>query len=599
MNNELKLALQLSFIDIASAGLDRMRRNIRALGDDARKVQRDFDIMERSITRGLKAVAVVNYSINRLRPGIAAAASLQEATLNVKMNLMESGQNAGDLAKQLATVRATAIDIQKQMPFGAKEVMGIENVLLKAGLNMKDVTAKGGAAWAAAALATISGESPQAMGEGLISMASPFNIKGGQFGELANFIQKIDQASVTTIPEIVEGMKYVAGTAANMKVSWQDTLTAMGAMSQQGLRGSMAGTSLNDFLIRMVGTSRIERKVLEGLNNELRTSGKAPLEFFQGGHLKSLPAIINNLRTSLGGLTDQKRMFVLQKIFGAEGARAAFALIHQGAGSWEEVAAGVGKAADAAAKLDTRMEGLTANIKSLMGTSTTTAAAVFDPWLRPLREMASLANDAVAALGLLAGRHPGATAGANAILGGALLGVGAYGLYSLGRGGLAGARVLKGLGGIKGILSNMGKTSLGIAEGKAVEAATGVTPVFVTNWPASMGGLGGESGSTVVAAGKRLPWIAGAGVAGAALAGIPFSFWMSEAARQNGWSSRTYGHNSREYEVMGIGGRGIKNDIKLDIQIDGSGRVFSRSNDLNTSINTVPRGGFFAPIASH
>ena len=40
---------------------------------------------------------------------------------------------------------------------------------------------------------------------------------------------------------------------------------------------------------------------------------------------------------------------------------------------------------------------------------------------------------------------------------------------------------------LKKFLGKLGGTGVGIAEGKAIEAATGVTPVFVTNWPA--GGL--------------------------------------------------------------------------------------------------------------
>jgi len=37
---------------------------------------------------------------------------------------------------------------------------------------------------------------------------------------------------------------------------------------------------------------------------------------------------------------------------------------------------------------------------------------------------------------------------------------------------------------IKRTLGRLGGTAAGIAEGKAIEAATGVTPVFITNWPA-------------------------------------------------------------------------------------------------------------------
>ena len=122
-------------------------------------------------------------------------------------------------------------------------------------------------------------------------------------------------------------------------------------------------------------------------------------------------------------------------------------------------------------------------------------------------------NDVVGKIGEIADKGPvlsgifsgGLTVGA--------LGVGAYGLYKLIKGGMAGSRVLKGMGGLKGMLAGMGGTAAGIAKGKAVEAATGVQPVFVTNWPA--GGLGASTGIPAVIkipGAAKLAALAGAGM---------------------------------------------------------------------------------------
>ena len=88
---------------------------------------------------------------------------------------------------------------------------------------------------------------------------------------------------------------------------------------------------------------------------------------------------------------------------------------------------------------------------------------------------------------------------------------------------------------VGGLAKRFGGTAAGVAEGKALETAAGVTPVFVVNWPASMGGSAvGEIAAT--AAGSA----AGAGTAGkvasrakslAVLAGgLPLSAWGSMGA---------------------------------------------------------------------
>lgn len=67
-------------------------------------------------------------------------------------------------------------------------------------------------------------------------------------------------------------------------------------------------------------------------------------------------------------------------------------------------------------------------------------------------------------------------------------------------------------GNIKNILKTVGKTGVGIAEGKAIEAATGITPVFVTNMPAA--GILGAGGAAEL---KGIEYIAGLGLAAGAV----------------------------------------------------------------------------------
>ena len=73
-----------------------------------------------------------------------------------------------------------------------------------------------------------------------------------------------------------------------------------------------------------------------------------------------------------------------------------------------------------------------------------------------------------------------------------------------------GGRMIKGVGG--SFLRGIGSTAIGVAEGKALEKAAGITPVFVTNWPSGLGssllaGLGssaaGASGGALVGAGLK------------------------------------------------------------------------------------------------
>jgi TP901 family phage tail tape measure protein len=595
MNNEFTLAMQLTMVDMLSGVAQTAKRHIQALGDAGKEVSRDFDLMTAHIGRGLKSVAVANYGINKMKPGVAAAAELQDSMIDVRMSLMRSGQEAATLGSELKQVRDTATALQKIAPFSAVDVVQVQKELLNSGVEFENVIGRG-AARAAITLATITKEGSEAATNAMLNVGIPYHLKGGEYGQVADVIQRHVMSGRMKLGDLNAGLPYVAPVAKNFKVPWEDLLTGMAVLGEQGQLGSTGGTHLKDYYQRLTGASRISRRVMQAVNRDLISKGKAPLEFWdKNGEMLPTYQQIKNMRSSLGNYNTKHKSLILEKIFGEQGGLAALALMSQGTGSWEFIKEKVEKVAGAEEKMNERLKGFSANVTALGGTTKTTLANLFDPMLEPLTKGLQLTNDLVDAVGRLAGEHKTAAAIGDAALGIGVGVAGAYGVYNLVKGAGYGRKVLSGLGGLKG-LSSLG---FGVAEGKAVQAATGVNPVFVTNWPAGFGGAAAAEAASVAtaSAGRALPWMALAGgtIAGAAIAGVPVSKVISDAMRENGWSSRTITRSSREYEVMGIGSRRgeVKNDIRIDLQIDSNGRVFTRSNDMGTNISTLKRGKFF------
>jgi len=158
----------------------------------------------------------------------------------------------------------------------------------------------------------------------------------------------------------------------------------------------------------------------------------------------------------------------------------------------------------------------------------------------------------------------------------------------------------KAIGGLASrLLAKGGSTGIGVAEGKALEAAAGITPVFVTNWPA--GGMPGVTPG-VLPTGAKFAGLAGLGVTAAAAVGPLVAKVISDAQRRNGWGwdgeSSGLGPGANNREVMGIGGRRAsapKNDIKIDVHFDELGRAFTRVNDMNTrtDVKSLNRGSLW------
>lgn len=165
---------------------------------------------------------------------------------------------------------------------------------------------------------------------------------------------------------------------------------------------------------------------------------------------------------------------------------------------------------------------------------------------------------------------------------------------------------------VGGKFGNMGGGALG-------GAAAGATSVFVTNWPGSGVTLpGGPTNGTPAGAGKGdkvlswfrrgIPALAGAsaGQLGLALGGgyaigTGFNYLLNYVTRQvTGGKHDTLG--ARIYDATHGGGLegprnysgpSSRNEIKIDLHIDGQGRAFSSSNSLGTSATVGGRRGSF------
>lgn len=222
-----------------SAAFSRVKQHVLNLGEAGKKVKRDFEVMEVSVARGLKGIAVSAFLIRKELTGIKAAGSMEEAMLKVETNLASGAANAAALKRQLGEVRATAIEVSKAAPFSAEEVVNIENALLKAGVALDNISGKGGAAWAATALATLSDEAPDLIGESLARIGSMFNLEGSQYGDMADWLSRVDEASSTNIPELIQGLRMAGATAKGLGIPAKDAVTALGALAPLGGAGGI------------------------------------------------------------------------------------------------------------------------------------------------------------------------------------------------------------------------------------------------------------------------------------------------------------------------------------------------------------------------
>ncbi len=92
-----------------------------------------------------------------------------------------------------------------------------------------------------------------------------FRLEAKQTGRIVDVLALASNSANTSVEQMGEAMKFVAPVAAGLKVSVEEAAAAIGALSDAGLQGSLAGTGLRRVLSELESPSTKTRDLLRDL----------------------------------------------------------------------------------------------------------------------------------------------------------------------------------------------------------------------------------------------------------------------------------------------------------------------------------------------
>jgi len=500
MSDSLNLAMRISAIDLFSGVLRSFRNQIAGTGAQAKALQADYDDMIRHASAGFKALAVADYGYNKLKPAVKDAADLQEALLSVEGILQGAHPNAAKLAEQMAKVRQNSVDIAAHMKYGADEITNVTRELLQGGVPLAAILGPKGAAFSVEALAEVSHTDPAETAKNIANIGHAFQLRPDQYGPAADLIAR---ASITGSGSLTQLFHNLEQSGAIAHMSGDDLKSTVIALKALAPLGEQGGSDLAAVIQTMEGGRMRGQKWMK----------KAGLDFYdKKGNFIGLDASLEKLRVWSDKQPDQhSRLAQLGMIFQAGGSKAIEQLLAPstpGVKSYKEVKEAVDEQATLQQRMETWEKGMNASLQELGSTNKTMLATLFDPMLNKMTWAIKLANELSGSIGKLASKHPAFADAASITGAGVVGGAAGYGIYRMIKAAGSGGKFLKNL------MSGTASVSTGIAEGKVVEAATGVIPVFVTNFPGGFGG--GVPGAAAAAEGDAAAAAGGATTASVA-----------------------------------------------------------------------------------
>lgn len=291
---------------------------------------------------------------------------------------------AGATGTEMKKLNDQAIKLGASTSFSAKEVAeGMEN-LASAGFSANEIFQ---AMPGLMDLAAVSGGDVGLASEVAATAIRGFGLEAGQAAHVADVFARAAADTNAEAVDMGEAMKYVAPVAHAMGLSLEETAAAIGLMSDAGIKGSQAGTTLRGALSRLSKPTKAMRGSMEDLG----------ISFFDAeGKMKPLKDQIGMLKDATSGLTQEEKNRHLVTLYGQESLSGMLALIDAGPEKLGELTNSLVESDGAAKEMaDTMMDNAKMSFEEMMGAFESAAILIQQELAPAFRAVADWVNKMV------------------------------------------------------------------------------------------------------------------------------------------------------------------------------------------------------------
>ncbi|MEV7267054.1 phage tail tape measure protein [Micromonospora aurantiaca] len=292
--------------------------------------------------------------------GLAGAAVKFGMDFEKQMSAVGAATHAS--TADIERLRKAALEAGADTAYSATEAaQGIEE-LAKAGVSTAAIL--GGGLRGALDLAAAGGLDVAEAAETAASAMTQFNLEGRDVPHIADLLAAAAGKAQGSVHDMGYALSQAGLVAHQMGLSVEDTTGTLAAFASAGLLGSDAGTSLKTAMLMLANPTDKAKELMSELG--IRT-------YDAQGKFVGITSLAGQLKTQLGGLTQEQRNSALATIFGSDAIRAASVLYEQGADGIQQWIDKTNDAGYAAETARMRTDNLAGDIERLQGSLETLA----------------------------------------------------------------------------------------------------------------------------------------------------------------------------------------------------------------------------------
>lgn len=236
-------------------------------------------------------------------------------------------------------------------------------------------------------LAAASGENLATTSDIVTDALTAFGMSASESGKFADILAAASSNANTNVSMLGESFKYVAPVAGSLGYSAADTSIALGLMANAGIKAGQAGTALRAALTRMVKPTDAAAAQMDKYGISLTNSD---------GSMKSMQEVMDNLRSSMGGLSEAQQAQVADTIFGQEAMSGMLAIINASEQDYGKLTEAIYNSEGAAKKMaDIRLDNLSGQLTLLKSAAEGFGLVVYESMATPLTNLVVEGQSAV------------------------------------------------------------------------------------------------------------------------------------------------------------------------------------------------------------
>lgn len=346
-----------------ASGMQQAHQQVESFGSKLEKAGATASAVGRKMSLGLTA-PIVGFGVAAVKIGME---------YDRTMNVLQAATNASDV--QMKMLRSTAIALgsdTKLAGTSAKDAGEAMFELAKGGLSASQAAKAARGTLQLAAAAQI-GNADAAKIQ--VRALNAFSLKADQASRVSNVLAAAANASTADIADLAQGFQMAGSAFSSGHQKIEDLAASLAKMSDKGISGSDAGTSLKTMMMRLNPQTKKAKEAMEALGVSAYDSG---------GRMKPMRQIVGDFTAATADMTDKQKSATLATIFGSDAIRAADIVLTRGTESYDKYTKAVSDR-DAAERMSAaQMKGLSGaieNIKSQWETTSIILTEQFKPIL--------------------------------------------------------------------------------------------------------------------------------------------------------------------------------------------------------------------------